>query len=155
MKWYGSVNNRMMENRQFVKEIKAGDGATEYLYSDSHAYEVTRVIDQNHIYIRRMDAKNKQAFANDWTYKSNPSNPEIELQRRNDVWYKVHTYNKDKMYRIDEGFRTPEAFYNYQCCMACLTDNQRKRLDEGKEVKKLVKSNISIGVMEEYYDWSF
>ena len=45
--------------------------------------------------------------------------------------------------------------YNYIRCMAGLTENQYKKIDEGKVVKKYVKKNISVGIMEEYFDYSF
>ena len=48
-KLYGNLMNRMEEGRQFVDEIKVGDGVTEYSYSDRHPYEVIEVKDQKHI----------------------------------------------------------------------------------------------------------
>lgn len=45
-KWYGSLNNRLEENKMFCEEIKVGTGLTEYFYSDRHPYEVVKVIDQ-------------------------------------------------------------------------------------------------------------
>ena len=62
-KWYGSIDNRIEEGKQFVNEIKVGDGVTEYLWSDRKAYEVVDVKDQKHITIREYDHKLKgEAF---------------------------------------------------------------------------------------------
>ena len=36
-KWYGSLNNRLEENRQFCEKIEVGTGVTEYMYSDRKA----------------------------------------------------------------------------------------------------------------------
>ena len=70
-KLYGSLNNRFDENKYYngtYNNIKVGDYATEYLWSDRHAYEVVEVKDQKHVKIRRLDAKNKAMYDNDWTY---------------------------------------------------------------------------------------
>ena len=44
-KWYGSLNNRIEENRMFTDEIKVGTGVTKYSWSDRDAYEVVEVED--------------------------------------------------------------------------------------------------------------
>ena len=52
-KWYGSVNNRMEEGRNYTgREIRVGDDITMYLWSDRHCYYVTEVIDQKCIKVR-------------------------------------------------------------------------------------------------------
>lgn len=162
MKLYGSLNNRFDEGKQFVDEIKVGTGVTEYGWSDRHAYEVTKVIDQKHIYIRKVDSvrtdKNGMSDAQSYKYISNTKNPEIELAKRGNVWYLVRRFTK-KMWlekaQKDDSFKTPEVAYNYYLAMAGLTDAQRKNIELGKEVKQYHKMNISVGVMEEYFDYSF
>ena len=142
-KWYGSLNNRCDENKQFVKEIKVGVGVTEYGWSDRHPYEVTKVIDQKHFFIRPMNYKrtdsNGMSDCQDYEYSSNLEAKEIEIVRRYNAWYRVERLTKDDKY----------AKYK------ALTENQRKKLEEGKEIKKYYKMSISIGVMERYYDYSF
>lgn len=162
MKFYGSLNNRFEENKMFVDTIEVGTGVTEYLYTDRHAYEVTQVINQEHVFIRRMKAvrtdKNGMSDAQDYRYEST-NDSEIELVKRNNVWYKVISFNKKEIWeaaQLCEICTTPEADYNYRVWRACLTDKQRKRLESGKEIKKYKKfGNISFGVMEEYFDYSF
>ena len=54
MKLYGSLNNRFDENKNFTgREIRVGDDITMYLWSDRHPYFVTKVIDQEHIYVHK------------------------------------------------------------------------------------------------------
>lgn len=163
-KLYGSLDNRLEEGRQFVKEIKVGTGVTEYGYSDRHPYEVTKVIDQKHISIRAMDYKridkNGMSDAQSYEYISNEKNPEMELEKRGDVWYRVRKFSKAMWMEMAEehlerGFKTKEVAYNYFRAMAGLTDKQYQNIEAGKEVKKYIKMNISIGTMEKYFDYSF
>lgn len=163
MKLYGSLNNRFDEGQQFVKEIKVGDGVTEYGYTDRYPYEVVEVIDQNNIVIRRIDTRridnNGMSDCQEYEYISNENNPTERLTRRNNVWYKVKEYSKESFLRsaeyIKNDFKNLEVAYNYIRCMANLTEAQYKRIDEGKSVKKYVKKNISVGVMQKYFDYSF
>ena len=170
-KWYGNVSNRIDEGKQFVKEIKVGDGMTEYLWSDRHAYEVTRVESQEHVWVRRMRAKCNGAYSNNWTYTSDDSQPEIELVKRNNGWNKIHIYQKDRMLKIAtdrvdrkntaanpeyDREKQIEVEFKFMLCHCNFTDSQRRRFDEGKEIKKYEKyNNISFGVMDEYFDYEF
>ena len=82
-KWYGSLNNRVEENKQFCDKIEVGTGMTEYSWSDRHAYEVTAVKDQKHVTVREYDAKHVgEAYTNKWELVSNPENPELNLTKR-------------------------------------------------------------------------
>ena len=162
-KLYGSLNNRFEEGQQFVKEIKVGDGVTEYGYTDRYAYEVVEVIDQNNIVIRKVDTRridnNGMSDCQEYEYISNKKNPTERLTRRNNVWFKVIEYSKERFLeranKIQDDFKNEEVAYNYIRCMAGLTENQYKKIDEGKVVKKYVKKNISVGIMQEYFDYSF
>lgn len=120
-KWYGSLNNRCDENHQYVEEIKVGDGVTEYLWSDRNPFEVTKVINQKHIFIRPMHYErtdsNGMSDCQDYKYSSDLTAKEKELKFRYNHWWEIYTdYFGKKKYR---------------------------------------KINISIGVMERYYDFSF
>lgn len=55
-KWYGGLVNRMQEGCQYG-EIKVGTGVTRNDYSDRYPFEVVKVIDQKHIFIRSCLAK--------------------------------------------------------------------------------------------------
>lgn len=160
--WYGSLDNRLEEGKMFVDKIEVGTGVTKYSYSDRHPYEVTQVIDQKHIFIREMNYKrtdsNGMSDAQSYEFMSNPDKPEIELVLRNNVWFEVVTYSKakwEKLAEADDSFKTPQVAYNYFKAMAGLTEKQNQKIEEGKEVKKYHKMNISIGVMDRYFDYGF
>ena len=170
-RWYGSINNRIEEGHQFCPTIEVGTGMTEYMWSDRHAYEVTRVESQEHVWVRRMNAKNKAAYDNTWTYTSNQNAPEIELVKRFNGWNKLYIYSKKSMLetinkRLQENRGVSNSNlslearikveYDYMVAMSNLSESQRRRLEEGKEIKKYEKwNNISFGIMDEYYDWEF
>ena len=165
MKLYGSLQNRLEEGRKFTKEIKVGTGVTEYSYSDTHAYEVTNVVDQKHFFIRKMKAIRTDNYgmsdAQSYKYESMEGYPEIEVVERKGIWYEVVEYSKamwmEKAEKeVKEGYwKTVDVAYRYFKGMAGLTDKQREKIEEGKPVKKYRKINISVGVMQEYFDYSF
>ena len=168
MRIYGSINNRFDEGHKFCKEIKVGTGMTEYMWSDRHPYEVTRVIDQEHVFVRPMDHKrtdsNGMSECQDYEYISNPNYSEIEVMVRRGKWYKVFSYNKEElMKKVDELFankkemlRTKEDELKRLCEWSNFTEKQQADFDNGKTIKKYQKwNNISFGVMEYYYDFSF
>ncbi len=123
-RWYGSINNRLEENHQY-EEIKVGTGATEYLWSDRVPYEVTKVKDSKHIWIRRMSYErtdsNGMSECQDYKYFSDEKAPHEELVFKYNHWYRVYRY----------------------------TDK------DGKPHRQSTKINISFGIMERYYDYSF
>ena len=147
----------------YCDEIKVGTGVTKYSYSDRHAYEVVKVNDQTNVFIREYDHKAQgEAFSNSWELVSNESNPIIELKLRNGVWYRVAEYTKEKWMRMaqewveDGSSKTVEAAYEYFKCMSGLTEKQKEKIESGKAVKAFKKfGNISFGVAEYYYDYSF
>ena len=150
--WYGSLNNRLEENRQFTDEIKVGTGVTEYFWSDRHAYEVTAVKDQKHITIREYDHKKKGGtpMDNNWELVSNPSNPEIDLVKRGAYWYRAVTITAEQAREIYEGTdidRKLWACHNGFDLLAIIA--------KGKTTTKYHKKNISIGVADYYYDYEF
>lgn len=144
-KWYGSLNNRLEENKMFCDEIKVGMGMTEYYYSDRRAYEVIRVINQKHVVVREYDHKAAGApMSNDWELISNPNNPEIEMVFRYNHWHSVSVWTQKKIDEIKarEGF-----FIDYH--------GVREKLKKKAEVKIYHKKNVSFGVAEYYYDYEF
>ena len=97
-KWYGSLQNRIEENRQYVPTIEVGTGVTEYFYTDRTPYEVIAVTDQKHVTIRRLDHRPKpdmKPYTNDWDYFSNEKYPSIDLVKRGKYWYSVVTCSPD------------------------------------------------------------
>ena len=161
MKWYGSLQNRLFENKDFTNgQIEVGTGMTKYLYSDRHPYEVVKVENQTHVWVRKLDHELVGgAYSNQWKLTSNENNAVEELKLRNGVWYKVCYYNKEQMMEMakkDSSWKTPESAYEYYRLMSNLTPKQMAKLDAGETVKAYKKfGNISFGVAEYYYDYEF
>lgn len=148
MKWYGCVQNRLEENRQFVPEITVGTGVTEYFWSDRVAYEVTKVIDQKHVYIRRYDHRLAgEPMTNQWDLISNPENPELYLTKRGKYWYKTATWTAED---LDKYATTRD------CLMRLAMDgfNVDVIREKGKQTR-YHRMNVSFGRAEYYYDYSF
>lgn len=163
IKLYGSLNNRLEEGKMFCEKIEVGTGVTEYGYSNKYPYEVVEVKDQKHIVIREMETKridkNGMSDCQEYQYISNTNNPKIELVNKNGVWFKVLEHSKEKWLQgaenIKDSFKNKEIAYNYIKCMAGLTSKQYENIEAGKIVNKYIKMNISFGVMEKYYDYTF
>lgn len=144
----GSYQNRVQENRMFVDEIKVGTGVTEYFYTDRHAYEVIEVKDQKHITIREYDHKRigEPCYgSNDWELISNENNPTLELVKRGNYWYGVATVTKEEWEQADNDQKLRIVVGGF---------DPQKIMDKGKQTK-YYKHNISFGVAEYYYDYSF
>ena len=80
--WYGSLNNRIEENKMFCDTIEVGTGVTEYSWSDRHPYEVVEVKDQKNVAIRGMkhDVRNDgkdNSYSNTWIPKSDETAPNM------------------------------------------------------------------------------
>lgn len=147
-KWYGSLQNRLEENQMYVDEIKVGTYATMYEYSDRHAYEVVEVKDQKHIKIRKLDAKriddNGMSDSQHYEYLSNENNPIEELELTKYGWKKVFRYNIDLYNRVKN--RIGYVLWDIDIINKVLS---------GKEVKRSYKINISFGIADEHFDYSF
>jgi hypothetical protein len=144
--WYGSIDNRLEENKQFCKTIEVGTGVTEYYYTDRRAYEVVEVKDQKHITIREYDHKaTGEGFTNKWELISNENNRTIELVKRGNYWYEAKTATINDVNSVDINVRLWVALNGFDI---------EKIKQSGKQTK-YTKRNISIGVAEYYYDYSF
>lgn len=148
---YGSLINRIEENREFCDEIKVGTGMTEYLWSDREAYEVTEVKDQNHVTVRVYDHKHiGEPFTNEWELISNPDNPEYTLEKRGGKWYWTTTITREDIERIpDNEEGTMQKFH-----IACAGFDIDKILERGKQTKRR-KANVSFGKADYHYDYEF
>ena len=153
--WYGSIDNRLEEGRQFVEEIKVGTGVTEYSWSDRQAFEVTKVVDQKHITIRRFDHKHigNGCMDNNWELISNPDNEEYDLVKKGNSWYTTQTITAEwlKPYLNEDNQITDFEVWQYVCHWDF---DINKVLEKGKQTK-YHKRNISIGKAEYYYDYEF
>lgn len=81
-KWYGSIDNRLMENSK-MPTPEVGMGVTECSYSDRHPYEVIAIKDSRHITVRELDWKridnNGMSDSQEYEYYSNPENRTADL----------------------------------------------------------------------------
>ena len=160
MKWYGSIENRLEEGRQFVKDIKVGDGVTEYSWSDRDPWEVTRVKDQKHITIRRLIAKriDKNAWCGpqEYEYISDPEGVEYDIVKRGSAWYTYTNITKEELMDIDRRRDAGERFDGVLLneIMWAAQFDRDKVMKNGKQTR-YHKMNISIGKAEKYYDPSF
>lgn len=153
-KWYGSLNNRLEENRQFCDEITVGTGVTEYDYSDRHPYEVIEVINQKDVIIRGLDHKLAgEPMTNKWELVSNEDNPTYELVKRGKYWYSKVVVTSDI---LDEMETTTDNEKHFRIAMFLANNNVvPDTLREKGKVTRYHRWNVSFGVAEYYYDYSF
>lgn len=145
--WYGSINNRLEENRMYCNEIVVGTGVTEYYWSDRHPYEVVEVMDQKHVKVREMGHKatHINGFANEWELFSDEKKPIKMLTKRGKYWYWTVTVTKDIFENDDIDTMLFLAHNNI---------NVDKLKEKGK-VTRYHRANVSFGVAEYYYDYEF
>lgn len=146
--WYGSLNNRLEENKMFCKEIEVGTGMTEYSYSDRHPYEVVEVKDQKHVKVRGLDHKHvgDGCMDNNWELLSNENNSVRELTKRGNYWYWTTTVTKDILDKIDK-IETR--------LFLCQNNIDIDKLKEKGKITRYRRANVSFGVAQYYYDYSF
>ena len=151
--WYGSVNNRIEENRQFCETIEVGTGMTEYLWSDRHAYEVVEVIDQKHVKVREYDHKAiGETFSNDWELVSNEENPVRLITKRGELWYWTVNVTADLLDGIEEKSNDERLEIMLFLCHNNIS--QDELLEKGK-ITRYHRANVSFGVASYHYDYEF
>lgn len=120
-RWYGNVINRLMETQADPPEITVGMGATEYLWSDRQPYEVTRIKDQKHLWIRGLGHKcieGYNGYDNMWELYSDENRSEIYVVKRGKYWYTEGAYDgvdgvRHKCYnRINITFGKADYYYD-------------------------------------------
>lgn len=155
-KWYGSLNNRVEENRQFCDEIKVGTGMTEYFWSDRHAYEVIAVKDQKHVTVREYDHKRPDdgkdySYSNEWVLVSNEKNPSLDLVKRGKYWYTETSITPERAKEILEGkYNFDDRLWASRCGF-----DLHAIVESGKKKTTYHRRNVSFGVAEYHYDYSF
>lgn len=157
-RWYGSVQNRLEENRQFCDEIKVGTGVTEYSWSDREAYEVIAVKDQKHFTMRKYDHKHiGEAYENKWELISNPDNPEYAMTKRGNYWYFTATWTREEVEREMAKAKAiePDCGEARFCLALALGGFDYDTIMEKGKQTKYRKANISIGKADYYYDYEF
>ena len=151
-KWYGSINNRLEENKMFCDEIKVGTGMTEYFWSDSHAYEVVEVTDQKHVKVREYDHKNiGGAYSNNWELISNPDKPVSSLTKRGKYWYWTVTVTADILDGIVKGTNEYVDVMLFLCHNGISVED----LKEKGKITRYHRANVSFGKATYYYDYEF
>jgi hypothetical protein len=147
--WYGNLTNRLEENKMFCEEIKVGTGMTEYYYSDRHPYEVVEVIDQKHIKVRKLDHKHigEGCMDNNWELISNENNSVKLLTKRGKYWYWTVTA-ESKDFDFDNLDIETRLWF---CHQNILIDDLKAK---GK-ITRYHRANVSFGVADYYYDYSF
>ena len=152
-KWYGSLDNRLEENKQFCETIEVGTGVTEYSWSDRHPYEVVEVKDQKHVVIRGMRHEHDpkaEPMTNSWIITSDESASTEELVKRGNYWYSVVAITPAEAKEILEGDDVDSKIW------ACLNGfDLQEIVDAGKTKKKYNKRNISFGKADYHYDYEF
>ena len=150
--WYGSLQNRIEENRQLVDEIKVGTGMTEYSWSDRHAYEVISVKDQKHVTVRELSHRHigDVEMDNNWELFSDENNKTMELAKRGNYWYSVSTWTADILDKLDdsnEGIRIRLAL--------AMNGIEIEKLRAKGEIKKYHRVNVSFGRTDYHFDYEF
>lgn len=146
-KWYGSIINRLEENQKDIPEIIEGMGVTEYLYSDRNAYEVTKVVNQKDVFIRRLDHKHigNEWYDNNWELYSNPDFKEIEVVFRYGNWYEKLVYTKELMEKMEKE----------DGCVWLSKDIVKDIEEKGKAIRYNKMNKLRFGKAEYYYDYEF
>ena len=154
-KWYGSLNNRVEENKMFCETIEVGTGVTEYSWSDRHPYEVVAVKDQKNVAIRRMKHERPSdegdySYTNKWVLTSDEEAPEMWVTRRGNYWYIKVQITPEEAKEILEGDDIDAKLW------ACHNGfNLQEVIDSQKTKTKLHRTNLSFGKAEYYYDYEF
>lgn len=158
-KWYGSIDNRLEENRQFCDEIKVGTGVTEYGWSDRYAYEVIEVIDQKHVIIRELKHELAgEPMSNKWNLISNPDGRTMEVKKRGKYWYTFGTLTAEELQEwIEHRDELAESLETTEYIVKAIYYSKfdwDKVLEKGKQTK-YHRQNLSFGKADYYYDYSF
>ena len=154
MKWYGSLDNRIDENKMYCDEIKVGTYVTKYGYTDRDVYEVVDVVNQEHVFVREMNAKridnNGMSDAQTYEYSSVQDGHIYELKLTKYGWKQVNEYGQAYIDMFDN------KQYGWWFVDMKLLERVRKAVAQGKTVKRMgLKWNISFGVADKYFDFSF
>ena len=151
-KWYGSLDNRIEENKMLCEKIEVGTGMTEYLWSDRNAYEVINVKDQKHVTVREYDHKkaDNESYSNNWELISNENNPTIEMVKRGNYWYSSVTITPEEAQEILDNNDIDLKIW------ACHNNfNLPEIIEKGKTKTTYHRMNVSFGKAEYHYDYTF
>jgi len=143
-KWYGSVENRLMENRNLDAELKEGMDITEYLWSDRICYYITKVNSQKDIMVKRYyvcaDHEKEGGMGHqNWLY--------FKTQKEENEYLKK--YFPDHQYNDTEEKDEENWVYRYNHWYIKSVNEYTGKINYYR------KNGISFGVRNYYYDWEF
>lgn len=156
-KWFGSLTNRLDEGHTFVDEIKVGTGVTEMCYSDRHAYEVVKVIDDKHLLIRKCDAKridhNGESDDQEYEYTLRPYKETILTQDLLDDDFRMNQIKlmNPKMYVKIMTSKVGDVISDNNQLLVKTKYGWKERYTNGK----YNTNKFAVGIKEEYYDPCF
>ncbi len=144
----GSYTNRLMEDHDFVDTIEVGTKMTEFMYTDRAVYEVVKVVDQKHVYVRRMKAiAVGEPMTNTWELESDEKAEVSYITKRGKYWYwtvsvtrEEYMKNKDEMYFrlfMVHNLFNPQEF------------------ETKEKLTRYHRANVSFGIADYYFDYSF
>lgn len=154
-RWYGSVDNRLMETMKGPETIAVGMPVTEMLWSDRNVYEVIEVQDQKHVTIREMDHKPAPGAAymsNDWVMESNEENPVYNLTKRGNYWYYTDTVTAEEWTEAKAKMDAGDIGMALSICRVGF--DPEKIMAKGKQTKYR-RANVVFGISDYYYDYEF
>ena len=101
---YGNVMNRIMENGN-SKELKIGEGATIYMYSDRVACTIIEIKSKCKAVIQKDKAVCVGgAYSNEWELSRDENGMTYEIYCRNGIWRVVGSKEKVVIGKRDEYY---------------------------------------------------
>ena len=156
MQFYGSLQNRMAEGKTYG-EIKVGVGVTEMCYTDRHAYEIVEVIDEKHILIRRCKAtridNNGMSECQEYKYELEPYKETLiteELKADTDRLLLMKCQNP-KLYEKVMNGKIGDKIGDNNIKLTLTKNGWKQRYANGK----WNCNRFTVGIKEEYFDYSF
>ena len=166
-KWYGSIDNRLEEGKNYTgREIRVGDDITEYLWSDRRCYYVTAVESQKRIKVKPYHVcadKSKPGGMGhqDWLYFKTLRERDDYLGwgRDSDEYYEINDREETWVFRYNKWMREwtvredGDNFLGREFC----TEKELASLDKKGYYNSYsnLTGKISFGVRDYYYDWEF
>ena len=112
----GSIQNRIAEAQVTIPVV--GEGATELMYTDRHAYFVTSVSkDGKNVTIQRAKTKCLDYYAGSYHVEPDPEGGEVKLRYRYNRWmYSYEEFGKTKWNRFNVKFGVAQEYQDPHFC---------------------------------------
>ena len=158
--WYGSVNNRIEEGRNYTgREIRVGDDVTMYLWSDRSCYYVTEVENQKRIKVKQYyvcaDRSKPGGMGHqNWLYFKTLKERDVywEQPLSTDDEYAQYDCEQTWVFRYNK-WMLEHTYTEENYC----TEREKKSLEKNGFYKRYfdLSGKVSFGVRDYYYDWEF